>query len=794
MFMSVENLSGRVFGPYRLENVLGLGAMGAVYRAHQQALERDVAVKVLPAALAARPDYLARFNREAKIAASLEHPHIVPLYDYGTDGGMSYVVMRMLNGGTLAERLNARALANGEVPSLSETSQLLRQVAGALDYAHRKGVIHRDIKPNNIMFDDEGTSYVVDFGIAKLMNVPSTLTAEQSVFGTPHYMSPEQWRDKTLTPESDQYALAVVIYSMVTGQPPFDAPTPHALMYKHFHETPAPASSLHKTLPPGVDAVLERALSKTPEERFDTVGDFSRAFDAAIANVPARSTDFFTFPLPQHDPHAAPPPLAVSQPVPVAHDDPPAPPKPPERGGTPTVVSDPIGQAQRHASTEPALPSVAASSPRSSPVLPPPPVAAYPAPSSRGVTSSGTARPARRETNVSPLLAGVGLGTVLLAIVVCGGGALLASQLGLFDQSRVDTQPSTLPVTEAPVILTAIGATPADDADPLPTNLPMPGDTPMPEIGPLPPPPPGTAIAVADARNLAEAASMSHGTLPVRGVGFRADGQLIATGAADGGIYLWDRTGTARGQRATGGGIIYDLDYSADGRWLATAHEDGTVRLWDAANVSEMAVLSGHGGPVRSLAFSPDGQMLASASEDQTVRIWDVTAQAQMRTLEGLGLRALAVGFSADGARVAGAGEDGVVRIWDVSSGATVTTLSGGGPLRAVAFSPTQHQLATAGVDGRLRIWNADTGELLVTSTGHSGEIWAVTYSPNGALLASGGRDNTARVWDAASGDELTVLRGHSGWVLSVAFSTDGSQLVTGGGDGTARLWDVAAG
>lgn len=759
--MSIDDLSGRSIGPYRLENVLGLGAMGAVYRAHQPALERDVAVKVLPAALAARQDSQARFIREAKIAASLEHPHIVPLYDYGTDHGMSYVVMRLLTGGTLAERLNARALARGVLPSLSETSTMLTQIAGALDYAHRKGVVHRDIKPNNIMFDDEGRAYVVDFGIAKLMNATTAITGEQSVFGTPHYMPPEQWRDETLVPESDQYALAVVIFSMVTGQPPFDAPTPHALMYKHFHDDSPPPSSLRKNLPPDVDAVLARALSKTPEARYETVGAFASAFAAAVADVEPRSTAFFTFPLPPTGGQPTQPPLAVTK----------APAQPP--------VSP---QATVQPPREPVAPTLPANPPVQPPVLPRPPAAAYPVAPSQPAATPHAARPERRESRVSPLFAGVGLGLALLALVVCGGGALVASQLGVFDNAPVATEPAPMPTTgDADTDATTV-ETP--DGEPRPTDLPLPGDTPL----------PGTAIAAGNVGNLDQTALMAHGTLPVRGVAFQPNGDTVATGAADGTIYVWDRSGNPRGQTSSSGSVIYGLAYSADGRWLASAHEDGAVRLWDAASLAQTAVLRGHNAPVRGIAFSPDSRTIASAGEDETVRLWDVATQAQTRQFDGLPQRVLAVAFSPDSARVAAASESGTARIWDANSGAQVASVSAGVALRAVAFSPSGDRLATAGADGGVRIWDATNGDLLQTLTGHSGEVWAVTYSPDGALIATGGRDNTARLWDATTGRQMTVLRGHGGWVLSVAFSADGSQLATGSGDGTARLWDVTAG
>ncbi|MCB9453024.1 MAG: protein kinase [Anaerolineaceae bacterium] len=290
--MSVHNLSGQTIGGYELRELYGTGGMGAVYRAYQRSLEREVAFKVLTLSLTGDQEYIERFNREAKTAAALEHPHIVPVYDYGTEGDISFVVMRLLTGGSLAERLKQHA---GIPSSLGEAAELLQQLASALDYAHSQGVIHRDIKSNNVMFDNHGMSYLVDFGIAKLLKDAASLTADGVVMGTPTHMSPEQWRGDTPSPATDQYALAVMIYEMVTGKMPFEAPTPYGLMTKHLNEMPTPPHVLRAEIPGTLGTVLERALSKETEDRFETVTAFSQAFDRAISGAEGQTSKLFTF-------------------------------------------------------------------------------------------------------------------------------------------------------------------------------------------------------------------------------------------------------------------------------------------------------------------------------------------------------------------------------------------------------------------------------------------------------------------------------------------------------------------
>ncbi|MBZ0278681.1 MAG: serine/threonine protein kinase, partial [Anaerolineae bacterium] len=280
--MSIENLSGRQLGKYQLKKLLGIGGMGAVYQAFQTDLKRYVAIKVLPPAFAQEPGYAERFDREAQTAARLEHSHIVPVYDYGVQDGITYVVMRLLTGGSLVDRIQERQKNNAPLPSLREIADILKQLASALDYAHSEGVVHRDIKASNVMFDNQGSAFLVDFGIAKLVNATSALTnltSAGAAMGTPSYMAPEQWRGDAITGAADQYALGVMTYAMVTGRMPFEADTPYAYMHKHFNEMPTPPEMLRSGLPENLKLVLARALAKEPGERYPTVTAFAQAFE-----------------------------------------------------------------------------------------------------------------------------------------------------------------------------------------------------------------------------------------------------------------------------------------------------------------------------------------------------------------------------------------------------------------------------------------------------------------------------------------------------------------------------------
>lgn len=303
--VSVDALEGvTVAGQYQLVKMVGSGGMGAVYRGVQISLRREVAVKVLSNKLSNRQEYIERFNREAYIAASLEHPHIVPIYDHGTDGDINYVIMRLLTGGSLEERFGYQSSANRPLPSLTEIIHVLRQLASALDYAHSENVVHRDIKASNVMFDKHGVAFLVDFGIAKMLEGTNQLTGTGMTVGTPAYMSPEQWRGEKPVPASDQYAMAVMAYKMLTGNQPFEAPTPFALMNAHINNPIPQASRSRPELGTASDTVFERAMAKEAYNRYASVTAFVDALTAALPSANEmqglhQHTGFFTTSLPQ---------------------------------------------------------------------------------------------------------------------------------------------------------------------------------------------------------------------------------------------------------------------------------------------------------------------------------------------------------------------------------------------------------------------------------------------------------------------------------------------------------------
>src|SRR5690606_30629675 len=213
---------GRILnGRYKIEERIGSGGMSTVYKAHEVGLEREVAVKVLISTLSGDPQLIERFNREAKTIASLQHNSIIPIYYYGIEDDFgSFLVMPMLKGGTLEQRLHQLKM----LPSLTEGGEIAEKLGSALQYAHDKGAVHRDIKFSNIMFDDAGSPYLMDFGIAKLLNT-TNLTGTGMTVGTPNFMPPEQWRNDEITPAVDQYAFSVLLYAMLTRRMPFEADT-----------------------------------------------------------------------------------------------------------------------------------------------------------------------------------------------------------------------------------------------------------------------------------------------------------------------------------------------------------------------------------------------------------------------------------------------------------------------------------------------------------------------------------------------------------------------------------------
>ena len=272
-------VSGQTLGHYRIQDKIGEGGMGMVFRAEQTAINRAVVIKVLSANLATDQGALDRFKREVDIIAQLEHPHILPLYDFGQIDDNPYIVMRFMAGGSLADRLRSRSL------SQEQRLRILEQTAEALDYAHEHDIIHRDLKPANILLDERGNAYLADFGLAKTMEGTRDLTKTGSVLGTPAYMAPEQARGEKLDGRSDIYAFAVLTYETLGGRLPFSGATTWDLIQKHLVEPPPSILSIAPHLPAELDRVLTSGMAKDRARRPDSAVEFMRSVRAALGGA-----------------------------------------------------------------------------------------------------------------------------------------------------------------------------------------------------------------------------------------------------------------------------------------------------------------------------------------------------------------------------------------------------------------------------------------------------------------------------------------------------------------------------
>jgi Tol biopolymer transport system component/serine/threonine protein kinase len=293
----MTDLIGQHLGQYEIVGLLGRGGMAAVYRAHQPSMGRDVAIKVIKPELSEAPDFIERFAREARTVASLSHPHILKVFDYGQHGNLVYLVMELLAGGSLAQ-----LITQGPIPPQT-IRRMLDQMASALDYAHERAIVHRDLKPQNVLLDERGNVFLTDFGIAKLLNEVSSLTQTGAAMGTPPYMAPEQWRGQAVEARTDNYSLGVMLFEMLTGNLPFRGETPYSVMHKHIYESP-PLHEVAVLGIGGVEQVLRKALAKDPSERYESATAMAEAFSKTLSatqvrkvrgNVSTPQTDRSTF-------------------------------------------------------------------------------------------------------------------------------------------------------------------------------------------------------------------------------------------------------------------------------------------------------------------------------------------------------------------------------------------------------------------------------------------------------------------------------------------------------------------
>jgi serine/threonine-protein kinase len=668
--------SGARMAGYQVERPLGRGGMAEVYLARDERLDRLVALKVLAPTLAADEGFRARFIRESRAAAAVDHPHIIPVFEAGEADGVLFIAMRYVPGGDVGSIVRREGPLNP-----GRAAAVIGQVGSALDAAHAAGLVHRDVKPANMLVDaGPGRSdhvYLSDFGLSKKTLAASVgLTGIGQFLGTLDYVAPEQIQGRPADGRTDQYGLACAAFELLTGVPPFPREEATAVMYAQLADAPPPVGSRRADLPPSLDHVLARALAKAPTDRYSSCQEFADALLQALGTAlpssgmpapdhpPTQVAPFSDWRAPAAGPSAGTAGLAYAE-AGLATQDVgiPAPPSGMDAYPATTAFAGPSarGDDQRAVAPGPAPRQVT-----------PQPLATPPA-GGRPSPGPSAARAPRRRTRLWLLAAAaiVAAGGTVIAVSLSGGGG--GQPTAAATQSHVSQRASAGHHASSPPVSGPVTGT-------LATTLKNPEYLPW-------------AVAFRPGTRTLAVASQNAG---------------LTAGAT----YLWDTA--ARSITATltdpGSQGVISVAFTPDGTTLATGDRNGRVYLWDTATGKLTATLADPGGQrVESVAFGPGGATLAAADYNDRIYLWDTATGKLTATLtDPGGRRAEAVAFGPGGTTLAVGDYNGSTYLWNIATGKLTATLTdpGGKAVLAVAFGPGGTTLAAADYNGSTYLWN----------------------------------------------------------------------------------------
>jgi WD40 repeat protein/tRNA A-37 threonylcarbamoyl transferase component Bud32 len=632
-----DNRSGQQLGNYRLTRLLGQGAFADVYLGEHIYLKTQAAIKILQIRLAG--DDMQGFLNEARTIASLKHPHIVRILDFGVEGATPFLVMDYAPLGTLRQRY-----PKGTLLPLATIVSYVKQVASALQYAHDRKLIHRDIKPENMLLDSVNEILLSDFGLALFVQSSDYQTTQETA-GTVAYMAPEQLRGKP-RPASDQYALGIVVYEWLSGDRPFHGSFTE--MYsQHLLVPPPPLSEKVPAISRDIETVVQKALAKDPQQRFQRVRDFAKAFEEAYqGKLPTLVTPPRDQPSP---PHVIP---GLSG-----------------QSSEPTVEATSSGHSAW--STFDAIP------PRQvARQLPPLGPAEAPQLHRRGIS--------RRAV----LLGLAGL------VAVSGGITWLA----LSQKHTPSGGPSTSSLPTGALLFTYHGHT-----DSVGSVTWSPGGQRLASASG------DHTVQVWEATSGNTIATYRHHADIVWAVVWSPDEQRIASASSDRTVQVWEATsGNAIYTYSGHADTVYAVSWSPDGLRIASGSFDGTVQIWDALRGNKAFTYGGHTDQVTAVAWSPDNTHIASGSKDKTAQIWNAATGSTTTTYHGHAGTVEAVAWAPSGRHIASGSADHTVQIWNSSPGsATYTYYGHAGPTWSVAWSPDSRYIASASNDKTVQVWKA---------------------------------------------------------------------------------------